>query len=451
MLLKNKIFSLLGFPEPIELVRTPSLNETTQAVLAFSLSGSLSGIISSTLTHLSMEQVDTKKPIEDKSVMAMLVDASQYQGDESFSLLFSEVQRNIKSLKHNARVVFIAKAEHSNMSHQEKAFAQGLVGFTKSLAKELGRKGITVNLLQIDHEESEALASPLGFFLSAESAFISGQSIRVDSTERVKLTTQTPAFKKLALVTGASQGIGAAIASSLARDNFKVVGVDIDAAKDKLVQKMSDLGGDAICLDISSDNAGQVLLEYLKSYNEEISQDKANAAPHPSFIGFDVIVHNAGITRDKTLAKMPTQWWESTLDINLLSVIKINNYLLAHQGINTNGRIVCMSSMNGIAGQVGQTNYATSKAGLIGYVKSISAEINDKGITINAIAPGFIETQMTEKMPFITRELGRRMNALGQGGHASDVAEAASFFAQPGNSGVTGQTLRVCGLNFIGA
>jgi 3-oxoacyl-[acyl-carrier protein] reductase len=107
--------------------------------------------------------------------------------------------------------------------------------------------------------------------------------------------------------------------------------------------------------------------------------------------------------------------------------------------------------MNGIAGQVGQTNYSTSKAGLIGYVESFAGSVSNQGITINAVAPGFIETKMTEQIPFVTREMGRRMNALGQGGKPIDVAEAIAFFADEKSSAITGQTLRVCGLNFIGA
>ncbi len=439
MNLTNKVFSLLGFAEPVNLSRFNGDNLLPEATIVISLESELAKVIETSLNHLPINQLKVNHSIGNHSIGAMVIDATGYQSQTSFKLLYQNVKNSLKLLNKNARIVIVGDVITAKMSPEQCAFSQSLTGFSKSLAKEVGRKGTTVNLLLLEPQLTSELDGALQFFLSTKSTFVSGQSITVKQCSDTKVLSDNKA-KKLALVTGASQGIGASIAQTLARDNYKVVGLDIEQAQEKLAAEMAKIDGDCITLDISAENAGQVITEYLKKYQEENQS-----------AGFDLVVHNAGITRDKMLTNMPEHWWTSTLDINLLSVIRVNDYLLAHQGINANGRIVCMSSMNGIAGQAGQTNYATSKAGLIGYVKHLSQALASKDITINAVAPGFIETKMTEQIPFVTREMGRRMNALGQGGQVEDVAEAVAFFAQPQSYSVTGQTLRVCGLNFIGA
>ena len=375
--------------------------------------------------------------LNEMSISALVIDASQYTGEANFNDLYHQINPVMPLLKANSRIVLIAQSFTDAQSHQAKAFSRSLLGFTKSLAKEVGRKGTTVNIIYMQNKVELELDGALSFLLSSKSTFISGQPFEVSVVEQQQNTNEA---QKIALVTGAAQGIGLAISQTLARDGFKVVGVDIPQAENELITSMKHINGDAISLDISGDDAGEQLLKYLT--NNHLTE-------------FDVIVHNAGITRDKTLAKMPEHWWTSTLNINLLSVMRINQCLLDNNAINTAGRIVCMSSMNGFAGQVGQTNYSTSKAGLIGYVSSLSQELSQldsaKNITINAVAPGFIETKMTEQIPFMTREMGRRMNALAQGGTPQDVAEAVAFFSQEESYGVSGQTVRVCGLNFIGA
>ena len=435
--LTNKLFSLLGFAPPIDLLRFNGDNLLPESVLVISLSSSCSETITNSVASIGLTLLDSQAAINDKSLPALIIDATQYQEQDSYAQLYQTVSNVLPSLSKNARVVIVGSAITAHMSPQKSAFSQGLVGFGKSLAKELGRKGTTLNIIFIEPDVSDELVGPLQYFLSAKSTFVSGQVVTVRQCQNLSaIANQRPAAKKLALVTGASQGIGAAIAQTLARDNYHVVGVDIEPAKQNLLNIMAEIDGDSICLDISSDNAGQVIADYLTNNNQQ---------------GYDLIVHNAGITRDKTLTKMPEHWWTSTLDINLLSVMKINDYLLQHKVINANGRIVCMASMNGLAGQAGQTNYAMSKAGLMGYVNSMAETVISQGITINAVAPGFIETKMTEQIPFFTREMGRRMNALSQGGKTQDVAETVAFFAQSQSYAVTGQTLRVCGLNFIGA
>lgn len=157
------------------------------------------------------------------------------------------------------------------------------------------------------------------------------------------------------------------------------------------------------------------------------------------------------MTRDKTLANMKDQLWNLVININLSSEERINDALLAQDAIRPNGRVICVSSISGIAGNMGQTNYAVSKAGVIGMVNSLQPILQARGITINAVAPGFIETQMTAAIPFAIREAGRRMNSMSQGGQPVDVAEAIAWYASPASSGVNGNIVRVCGQSLIGA
>jgi 3-oxoacyl-[acyl-carrier protein] reductase len=163
-----------------------------------------------------------------------------------------------------------------------------------------------------------------------------------------------------------------------------------------------------------------------------------------------VVVHNAGVTRDKTLARMKPELWDQAVDINLGAVVRITQVLLEGT-LRDEGRIVCLSSVAGIAGNMGQTNYAASKRGIIGYIENLAPAVAKRGITVNAIAPGFIETRLTAAMPVAIREVARRLSALGQGGQPRDVAEAITFLSTPGADGITGRVLRVCGGAFVGA
>jgi len=161
-------------------------------------------------------------------------------------------------------------------------------------------------------------------------------------------------------------------------------------------------------------------------------------------------VHNAGITRDKRLMNMKRENFAATIAVNLTAPERITAELLTQKLIRPNGRIVGVASIAGIAGNMGQTNYAASKAGVIGLVDSLSDELED-GITINAVAPGFIETKMTAAVPLATREVGRRLNAMSQGGLPVDVAETIAWYANPASTAVNGNVVRVCGQMMLGA
>ena len=241
-----------------------------------------------------------------------------------------------------------------------------------------------------------------------------------------------PLSEKVALITGASRGIGAAIAATLARDGARVVGLDVPQAAAELGKVTAEIGGEAIGLDITAADAPRRIAEHFAE-------------------GIDIVVHNAGVTRDRTIAKMPEQRWSELMEINLCAEERINDALLDAGLLASNGRIVCVSSMSGIAGNSGQTNYATSKAGVIGMVEALAPEMAKRAATINAVAPGFIETQMTAAMPIGPREAGRRMNSLSQGGLPVDVAETIAWFASPASTGVNGNVVRVCGQSLLGA
>jgi 3-oxoacyl-[acyl-carrier protein] reductase len=166
--------------------------------------------------------------------------------------------------------------------------------------------------------------------------------------------------------------------------------------------------------------------------------------------GVDIVVHNAGITRDRTLANMTAAEWTEVIEVNLGAVLRITSALVPEL-LRDGGRVICLSSVAGIAGNVGQANYAASKAGLVGYIRALATQLAPRGIAVNAVAPGFIETRMTAAIPFAIREAGRRLSALGQGGQPQDVAEMIAFLAQPASAGITGSVLRVCGGALIGA
>lgn len=363
---------------------------------------------------------------------AVIFDASGIQNSEQLNELHKFFNPIARQIEGSGRVIVVATTPESAKTVKQAIAQRALEGFVKSVGKEF-KKGITAQLVYVDEGAANNLESTLRFLLSPRSAYVSGQVIRISKAEVVKVDWNKPLAGKTALVTGASRGIGEAIAHILARDGAHVICLDVPPQQADLDRVAADISGSALGLDITAADAGE----------------KIKAAAQKNG-GLDIIVHNAGITRDKTLANMKPELWDLVININLSAAERINDYLLENDGLNANGRIVCVSSISGIAGNLGQTNYAASKAGVIGLVK-FTAPILKNGITINAVAPGFIETQMTAAIPFAIREAGRRMNSMNQGGLPVDVAETIAWFASSASTGLNGNVVRVCGQSLLGA
>ncbi|MFZ0022499.1 3-oxoacyl-ACP reductase [Acinetobacter sp.] len=362
----------------------------------------------------------------------VIFDASGIENSEQLKSLYDFFNPIARQIQSSGRVVIVGTTPETAKSVSQAIAQRALEGFVKSVAKEF-KKGIAANLIYVDAGAEANLESALRFAVSPRSAYVSGQVIRVSPAEKVDVDWIKPLAGKAAVVTGASRGIGEAIAHVLARDGAHVICLDVPQQQADLDRVASEIGGSTLAIDITAADAGEKI--------------KAAAAEHG---GLDIIVHNAGITRDKTLANMKPELWDLVININLSAIERVNDYLISHDGLNANGRIICVSSISGIAGNLGQTNYAASKAGVIGVVKFTAPTLKN-GITINAVAPGFIETQMTAAIPFAIREAGRRMNSMSQGGLPVDVAETIAMFAATASTGLNGNVVRVCGQSLLGA
>jgi 3-oxoacyl-[acyl-carrier protein] reductase len=365
------------------------------------------------------------------ALKAVVFDASAIVETGQLKQLREFFQPILKSLSGSAHIVILGRAPESLEQPDAHIAQRALEGFSRSLAKEL-RNGGVLQLLYVATDAEDQLEGALRFFLSPKSAFVSGQVLRLQAcANRVQDWTRPLAGRK-ALVTGAARGIGASIAETLTRDGAEVILLDVPQAKADLQALASRLGGQAIDLDICATDAAAQLIEALPD-------------------GIDIVVHNAGITRDKTLVNMTADYWDAVLAVNLNAPQVLTQALFEAGTLKDNGRVVLLSSTSGIAGNRGQANYAASKAGLIGLAEAWAPRLAQRGISINAVAPGFIETHMTAQIPFALREAGRRLSSLGQGGLPQDVAEAVAWLAQPGTGAVNGQVLRVCGQNILGA
>ena len=379
---------------------------------------------------------------------AVVVDVSAARAVEELESLRAVLAPSLRRLGACARVVLVGAPPESLKDPAAAATQRALEGVVRSVAKEL-RDGATANLIYAAEGSGSAgegsvaaLESPLRFLLSARSAYVDGQVVRVNPADVAAPTDWSLPFEgQVAVVTGAARGIGASIAEVFARDGAHVICVDLPAAGDALARVANRIGGTALQLDITAADAGQRIAAHL-------------AQRHGGRL--DVLVHNAGITRDKLLANTDADRWGSVLAVNLVAQLRINEVLLdtaSEGGLRDGGRIVSVSSTSGIAGNRGQANYAASKAGVIGMVQALalSPQVADRGITVNAVAPGFIETEMTARIPLATREVGRRINSLSQGGQPVDVGETIAWLAQRASAGVSGQVIRVCGQSLLGA
>ncbi len=372
---------------------------------------------------------------EAELVDGLVFDASSLRAPADLRAVFDFFQPAVRKLGPNGRVLVLGRPANEARSAIVAAAQNALEGFVRSLAKEIGKKGATAALVLVAAGAEAELAPLLRFVLSERSAFITGQVLSIEprgaSVRNAPLVR--PLENKVALVTGAARGIGQATARLLAAEGAHVVCLDRPQDSEAVASVAQEIGGSSLALDVGEGATGQVIAAELANRHG----------------GVDIVVHNAGITRDKTLARMISEHWDQAIDVNLSAVIRIDDALSAV--LREAGRVICLASIAGIAGTVGQTNYAAAKAGLIGFAKRRAQELAARGVTVNAVAPGLIETRLTAAMPVFVREAGRRFSALAQGGQPRDVAEAVTFLASPGAAGINGSVLRVCGGAFLGA
>lgn len=415
---------------------------------------------------------------------AIVFDARSIKDVKNLKLLHTYLNPVISELTANGRIVIIGGDCHPFETKPSNATVNGAIGgFVRALSKEVASKGITVNMLQMSYNSpgNDELSGTLNFLLSKRSAFITGQCLRITPLSPLAHDpnsnyTKSPKDiknkifnikEKKVLITGASRGIGESIAKLFHAEGATVLLLDHPSMENQLKDLSKELNNSSyITLDITKENANSILHQYMKS----------SYLKNDEFL--DIVIHNAGITIDKTFKSMKEIQFSNVIDVNLKAIIDIDKMLLTknwrNNSIDSNsdtqsdarsdmgsnprssavladgGRMVYLSSISGIAGAFGQSNYSCSKAGIISYVSAQSHQLQSRQIGVNAIAPGFIESDMTKRIPFMTRNIGRYINALGQPGYPVDIAETALFLSSPASSGMNGVTIRVCGGHMVG-
>jgi 3-oxoacyl-[acyl-carrier protein] reductase len=433
----RKLAAQLGLPRPVRLRRYAADAPLVDGPVLVGGHGDtpLADRVRVLLEQESVTAVES--PTHGQHLSAVVADLSAVESPGDLESLRALVGPALRALAPSGRVVVLGRPPRESADVAQAAARRALEGITRSIGKEL-RAGATANLVLVADGADGGVDGTLRFLLSGRSAYVDGQVVEVTGGDApAPGDWRRPLDGKVAVVTGAARGIGAAIADVLARDGASVVCVDVPAAGESLARTANRVGGTALQLDVTAPDAGERVLDHARSRHG----------------GLDVVVHNAGITRDKLLANTDEQRWASVLDVNLLSILRMNEVLLGDDGLRDGGHMVLVSSIAGIAGNRGQTNYAASKAGVIGLVQAMGGDpdLRARGITVNAVAPGFIETEMTGRIPFATREAGRLMNSLSQGGLPVDVAETIAWLSQDASAGITGNVVRVCGQSLLGA
>ncbi len=444
--LGRKVGASFGMVEATELRRGPALPSGPVVVSsvggdAAKLASLVGGLGVATIEPLldlpehrtTDDQGRDRAPAYPSKIGGVVLDASGATRVADLEFVRQVLRPAVKALEPSGRIVLIGLDPAGVTEVEAAAVQQGLDGIMRSVGKEL-RAGATCNLIQVATSELVGLGPVLAFLLQGRSAYVDGQPLRLTASPAA------PQAAPIAVVTGAARGIGAAIARTLAAQGARVIGVDVPVAGEALASVANELRGSALQLDITAADAGEQLARHVV----------ARFGPDARI---DVLVHCAGILRDKMLVNLDEQRWGAVLAVNLAAQLRINDVLLDAArpgGLADGGRIIGVASTSGWAGNRGQTNYAASKAGVMGWVRALAPRVADRGIHVNAVAPGFIETDMTASIPFVEREIFKRSNSLAQAGKPVDVAEAVAFLAQP-ETPMTGQVLRVCGQLVVGA
>ena len=239
-----------------------------------------------------------------------------------------------------------------------------------------------------------------------------------------------PLQGEIALVTGASRGIGAAIADELAAQGATVIGTaTTESGAAAIGARLAAQGGHGRALNVTEPGAVDALID----------------AVGKEFGAISILVNNAGITRDNLLMRMKDEDWQAILDTNLTSVYRTSKAVMRGMMKARKGRIINIASVIGVTGNAGQANYAAAKAGIIAFSKSLAKEIGSRGVTVNVVAPGFIDTDMTKDLPEDAKAAMLGQIALGRLGEPADIARAVAFLAGPSANYITGETLHVNG------
>jgi 3-oxoacyl-[acyl-carrier protein] reductase len=414
--------------------------------------------------------------------------------------MFEWLNRNCgdEVLANNGRVVLLgsmgrhARFGFIDFDDERRCTQAALGGVVSSLAKELGRRGVTVNGLRCNEEFDASSLWPLSWLVSDRASFVSGQFVDaslsrdlsrrrfVDDEGRDELMAEhddpeEALFREFleknygnaddggdevdearldkidvgrrrgaVVVTGAARGIGEATARMLAESGAytSLVMVDQPSARlDEAVERAAEL----------AEAAGRNVRVHGVGVDVSDTTQLVDGVLRCTDTGtLSAIVHNAGITRDRLLARMQPSDWRQVLDINLRAIVHANLALEQRDAIERRGRIVMLSSINGIAGAAGQANYAAAKRALIGYAEQLADRLRSASITVNCVAPGFIDTDMTAAMPEGARLVSALSNAMYQSGVPDDIANAIAFLLSDRAKRVTGTTLRVCGAHMVG-
>lgn len=427
----RKLLSGLPLPiaTPVELVR--AADGTTSRPLAFkrvALAGKGAADADLLVRHLEDAGARVEGPGDSPSdvVIGFLPERA---GAEDLAGLYAMLHARVETLHDRGRVLLVVRSGAPIVT-------AGVHGFVRSLARELGGRGTTVNAVVSQDLE---LASPIVAFLASERAsYVSGQTWTLHAGA---IPVQVPSpGPRLAVVTGAAQGIGESIVRVLAANGYRIALLDLES-QTSAGRSLSDA--------IGGEPAGMAFHACDVRDTEQVARvlETARAASPMGMI--DLLVNNAGISRDRTFRKMTPQEWAEVHAVDLAAVVGVTRS--AQPLLAPSARVVNVASVSGLAGNFGQTNYACAKGAVVGYTAQVARELEPRGIAVTAVAPGLIETAMSQAIPALQREVAAQMTSLAQLGLPQDVAMVVELLGRREAWPLRGQAVRVDGGMFFGS